>query len=174
MGQETVEKVEVYVQDIDNPEIKSSSADGWYTKINQTLTKFNPLAGMSAVDGNGKSLKISVQGTVNAQWPGVYTLTYSTADEFGITTSRERYVTVLEYGVPDFYGIDDVRFVENTVKTFDPRTGVSAKSGSGKTLEFTVEGSVDTTKAGEYTLVYKATDEFGHLNVENRTVEVTE
>lgn len=171
LGQETVQKVTVYVQNIDKPEINSSN--GWYIKINQTFTKFDTYAGISAVDGNGKALKVNVQGTVNAQWPGIYTLTYSATDEFGTTTSETNTVTVLEYGEPDFYGIDDVRFVENTVKSFDPRVGVSAQSKSGKALDFTVEGTVDTTKPGEYTLVYKATDEFGHLNVERRTVDVT-
>lgn len=171
LGQETTELVTVDVEDIYSPTIESR--DGWQKVfVYQTLTKYDPLDGISAVDGNGKALKVNVQGTVNAQWPGTYTLSYNVTDEFGTSSYETKTIAVLEYGEPYFYGTEDVSFVENTVKTFDPRAGVSANSRSGKALDFKVEGSVDVTKSGEYTLKYTTTDEFGHLKVKNRTVNV--
>lgn len=172
LGQETVEYLTVTVEQINAPEI--SSKDGWTSVMDQSLTKFNLLEGISAVDGNGKPLKVTAIGTVNAQWPGEYEITYTATDEFGTTSSRTRSIHVHAYDNPKFYGAEDVSFVKNTVKTFDPRAGVTAKSGSGKVLEYTVSGTVDTTTRGIYNLKYTTMDEFGHQRTLTRTIFVNE
>ncbi len=172
LGQETVEYLTVTVEEIDSPRI--SSKNDWITFISQSLTKFDVLDGISAVDGNGKPLKVTAIGTVNAQWPGSYKVTYTATDEFGTTSSEDRKISVFEYGDPTFYGAEDVSFVQNTVKSFDPRAGVTAKSGSGKVLEYTVSGTADTTNHGWYELTYTAVDEFGHRKTLTRTIIVNE
>ena len=67
---------------------------------NTSLTiggKFDPLAGVSASDKEDGNLtsKIVVSGTVNTAKTGDYTLKYTVTDSKGLSTTKERIVTVL-------------------------------------------------------------------------------
>ena len=59
---------------------------------------------------------------------------------------------------------------------FDPMAGVSAQDASGNDLtgKITVSGTVDTAKAGTYTLTYTVADQAGNTAQAERTVTVEE
>ena len=54
--------------------------------------------GVSATDANGNDITnlIQVEGKVDTQTPGSYTLTYSVTDENGNSTSVERHIVVVK------------------------------------------------------------------------------
>ena len=58
---------------------------------------FNPLAGVTAKDANGKDIteRVQVVGNVNTAKVGQYNLTYSVTDDFSRTTTKQRAVTVV-------------------------------------------------------------------------------
>ncbi|WP_276310680.1 Ig-like domain-containing protein [Bifidobacterium sp. SO1] len=74
---------------------------------------------------------------------------------------------------PVLSGIDD-----RSIKVgdeFDPLAGVSAKDNvdGDVTANITVDGTVDTTKAGSYTLTYTVSDSYGNVTTAVRTITVT-
>ena len=74
--------------------------------------------------------------------------------------------------VPVFYGIDDQTITKGD--SFDPLAGVTAldKEDGDLTSKINVKGTVDTEKAGEYTLTYSVTDSDNNHVSENRTITV--
>ena len=78
--------------------------------------------------------------------------------------------TSLDSTAPTFTGVDDA-----TVKvgaSFDAKAGVTATDDVDGKVEFTVDGSVDTSKAGTYKLTYTATDAAGNKATVTRTITV--
>lgn len=73
---------------------------------------------------------------------------------------------------PTFDGVDDISIEEGS--SFDPLEGVTATDSEGNPVEVTVEGTVDTSVPGEYTLTYTATDSKGATATATRTVTVVE
>ena len=139
--------------------------------------KFDPLAGVKAedaVDGD-VTASIKVEGAVDASKAGVYTLTYTVADKAGNTATATRKVTVTaqrDTTAPVFSGV-----VDATVEfgaAFDPLAGVSASDDvdGDLTAAIKVEGAVDTSKAGVYTLIYTVTDAAGNTATATRKVTV--
>ncbi|KAB7789581.1 family 20 glycosylhydrolase [Bifidobacterium leontopitheci] len=73
---------------------------------------------------------------------------------------------------PTLAGVDDVTITVGD--TFDPLSGVSATDNVKQDLSIVVEGKVDTTKAGVYTLTYTVTDKAGNTTTAKRKVTVKE
>ena len=74
---------------------------------------------------------------------------------------------------PMIYGIDDVTIETGTA--FDPLEGVTVndlREGPIDISEVTVNGEVDVTTHGEYTLTYLVFDSIGNLTVKHRVVTV--
>ncbi|KAB5604538.1 immunoglobulin-like domain-containing protein [Bifidobacterium jacchi] len=141
---------------------------------------FDPLAGVSASDDvDGDLTKaIKVEGTVDTSKAGEYTLTYTATDAAGNTATATRTVTVkAKPETPDtvkpvFSGV-----VDATVEfgaAFDPLAGVSASDDvdGDLTKAIKVEGAVDTSKAGVYTLTYTVSDKAGNTATATRKVTV--
>ena len=146
---------------------------------------FDPLAGVTAtddVDGDvTKSIKVS--GAVDTSKAGEYTLTYRVSDKAGNEATATRTVTVEEEPVtppaedktaPVFSGVSDVTVEFGA--SFDPLAGVSAKDDvdGDVTSSIKVEGDVDTSKAGTYTLTYTVSDKAGNTATATRVVTVKE
>ncbi|NEG90063.1 Ig-like domain-containing protein [Bifidobacterium aerophilum] len=74
---------------------------------------------------------------------------------------------------PVFSGVDDKTISVGTA--FDPLAGVTAKDNADGdvTANIKVEGTVDTTKAGSYTLTYTVSDSYGNVTTAVRTITVT-
>ena len=128
--------------------------------------KFNALSGVTATDKEDGDLTsaIKVAGTVDTSKAGEYTLTYSVKDSSGKETKVTRVVTVFDKDAPVVNTNPEITGVKDqTVKvgsTFNPLSGVKAtdKEDGDLTNAIKVSGTVDTSKAGVYKLVYTVVD----------------
>jgi hypothetical protein len=131
---------------------------------------FDPLTGITAIDYNNADLtsQMTVQGTVDTQTAGVYVLTYQVTGANGVLVSLTRTITV---NANARFVIDANRVsVIYVGATFNPWDGISALDHNDVdltnliTLESTinVEGVINTSAIGNYTLLYKVTGESGN------------
>ena len=148
---------------------------------NQTITvgeSFDPLAGVTATDKEDGDLtgQIKVTGKVDTAKEGNYPLTYSVTDSDGNETIAKRVITVEKKEIsnekPKFFGVNNQTITVG--ESFDPLAGVTAtdKEDGDLTDQIKVTGSVDTTKAGVYTLAYSVTDSDGNTTRQERTITV--
>ncbi len=148
---------------------------------NQTITvgeSFDPLAGVTATDKEDGDLtgQIKVTGKVDPAKEGNYPLTYSVTDSDGNETIAKRVITVEKKEIsnekPKFFGVNNQTITVG--ESFDPLAGVTAtdKEDGDLTSQITVTGSVDTTKAGVYTLAYSVTDSDSNTTHQERTITV--
>ncbi len=148
---------------------------------NQTITvgeSFDPLAGVTATDKEDGDLtsQIKVTGKVDTAKEGNYPLTYSVTDSDGNETIAKRVITVEKKEIsnekPKFFGVNSQTITVG--ENFDPLAGVTAtdKEDGDLTSQIKVTGSVDTTKAGVYTLAYSVTDSDSNTTRQERTITV--
>ena len=148
---------------------------------NQTITvgeSFDPLAGVTATDKEDGDLtsQIKVTGKVDTAKEGNYPLTYSVTDSDGNETIAKRVITVEKKEIsnekPQFFGVNNQTITVG--ESFDPLAGVTAtdKEDGDLTGQIKVTGSVDTTKAGVYTLAYSVTDSDSNTTHQERTITV--
>ena len=118
--------------------------------------KFEYLNGVTASDKENGNLtnKITYEGEVDASKEGTYTVTYSVVDNSNFHASKKINVKVTN---------DDETIIEANDKEilqyskFNYLEGIKAYNSKGN-LEITYEGTVDTTKEGEYFIIYKASN----------------
>ncbi len=139
---------------------------------------FDVLEGVAATDKEDGNLtaNIKVVGEVNTDVAGTYTITYSVTDSQGLTTTVNRVVTVAKKpnAAPVFSGVENKSI--NLGESFDILAGVAAtdKEDGDLTSKITVDGSVDTTKGGTYTLTYSVTDSEGVTTTAKRVITVVD
>ena len=105
--------------------------------------KFDPLAGVTATDYQGRKLTVNVTGSYDVEVVGSYVLTYTVTDTYGNTITD---TATLE--------------VEN----------VTATDFAGNAVEVKVTGTYDVNVPGEYTITYKAVDKYGTESAEMKTI----
>ena len=136
-------------------------------------TEFDPLAGITATDGEEGDLtsKITVTGSVDAMKAGIYTLRYRVEDSFGRYATKSRKVSVSN-SAPVLQGIGRVSIPYGS--TFDVLAGVSAtdEEDGDITSKISVSGSVDTSDSGNHHIKYTVTDNHGKTTTRSRTVHV--
>ncbi|MGL5328168.1 MAG: glycosyl hydrolase family 18 protein [Peptostreptococcaceae bacterium] len=144
---------------------------------------FDDMAGVTASDKEDGDLtsKIKVEGSVDTSKVGTYKLTYFVTDSEGLVTTKERTITVKEKVVepevneaPVLSGVVDKTITVGD--NFDKMAGVTAsdREDGDLTSKIKVEGNVDTSKAGKYTLTYKVSDIKNVETVASRTITVKE
>ena len=148
---------------------------------NQTVVQGEPWVepGYTASDNADGDLTMAVvvSGTVDTSTLGAYTLTYSVTDSAGNSTSTTRTVTVVEF-VPDDQTPPVISLVGgNRTLTegdtwVDPGFTATDDTDGDLTEQVTVTGTVDTSRAGSYNLVYSVTDAAGNTGSTSRTVTV--
>ncbi len=134
---------------------------------------FDPLDGVTATDVEDGDLtsKITVDGKVNSNVPGSYTLNYKVTDSDGQTTSADRIITVVDTTAPTITGVTAKTIAYGSI--FDPLAGVAATDIVDGTVTVKVaSGSVNTGKAGKYELTYTATDKAGNTATVKRMITV--
>ncbi|MCC6822264.1 MAG: DUF5011 domain-containing protein, partial [Verrucomicrobia subdivision 3 bacterium] len=110
-------------------------------------------------------------GSVDANTPGSYTLTYTADDSNGNTNSATRTVYVADtiapvismFGANPYTNFAYVLFV-------DP--GATAVDACDISAAVTTNGTVDVATPGSYALQYVSTDASGNSTTNTRTVEV--
>lgn len=129
---------------------------------------FNPLDGVNAESKYGPA-DLKVDGSVDTSKPGANTLTYTATDKFGQTTTKT--VTINVTADAPTIDVSGVKTNLTVGDSFDENAGVTATSPYGE-AKVTVDGSVDTSTPGTYTLHYTATDKFGQTVKKDVTVTV--
>ncbi|WP_242225036.1 immunoglobulin-like domain-containing protein [Bacillus cereus group sp. BfR-BA-01380] len=140
---------------------------------------FDPMAGVSATDKEDGDLtsKVTVDGKVDTSKAGTYALTYTVTDSKSHKVTAKQAVTVKDrVEVKDEQPVLTVP-AETTINvgdSFDPMAGVSAtdKEDGDLTSKVTVDGKVDTSKAGTYALTYTVTDSKSHKVTAKQAVTV--
>ena len=126
--------------------------------------------GATATDEHDGALEVTTSGEVMSDL-GEYTLVYSATDAAGNVGRAERTVRVVDDVPPTITlsGLASVQ-IERDQPYLEP--GAVAEDEIDGTVETTIEGEVGDT-AGEYTLVYQATDAAGNTAEAKRTVART-
>lgn len=133
-------------------------------KVFEVDSKIDLLEGVTAYDKEDGDLTNSVkieESNVDINKVGVYTLTYSVTDSDGNKTTKTITVTIVEKEVEDDVVkvfIDAVDKVLIVGDSFNELEGVVVKDSEGGIIDSVitvVENTVDTTKEGNYTVVYK-------------------
>ncbi|GHA45016.1 M66 family metalloprotease [Photobacterium aphoticum] len=134
---------------------------------------FDPRQGVSATDDFDGDVTASlvIEGQVDNQKAGVYTLTYKAYDSAQSETVVTRTVEVFSEK-PVLAGIEDVTV--DLGAAFDVMNGVSAHDVEDGDLSAVVlvSGNVDVNNAGTYVLVYQVTDSAGQTVTAERIVTV--
>ncbi len=136
--------------------------------------EFDSLKGVAATDNYDGDLtsEIKVEGEVNVEKAGIYSLTYSVSDQSGNNVSVKRTVTVIDSTAPVLSGVEDIQI--NFGEDFNPLKGITASDNSDGdiTSKIKVDGTVDINKAGSYKLTYSVSDVSGNTVTADRTVTV--
>jgi predicted RecA/RadA family phage recombinase len=148
-----------------------------------TLTGANPLTiahgtvyaepGATANDIEDGNRTVTISGVVNPNVVGTYTVTYRASDTGNLTATVDRIVHVTDQ-TPPVVALNGNATV--TIPFGGPFTdpGATANDAVDGSVAVTVSGSVNLFAAGQYQLVYTATDAAGNTSPNTtRTVVVT-
>lgn len=130
--------------------------------------------GATASDSCEGALAVGApSGTVDADTPGTYTLTYSVADASGNTGSATLTVTVQDTTAPTIALNGGAVNVE--CGTSYQELGATASDSCDATVDVQISGSVNAAQPGTYTITYNASDDSGNDAVSvTRTVTVSD
>lgn len=164
-GFKTTKKVTITVNPSEAPTIEANDIE-----IKQ-FKPFNPLDHVEAFDINGSPItNINVTSDVNVNITGVYSVTYKVTAN-NLTVSKKIKVTVLKDELPV------LTVNSRTIKLndeFNYMSGVSAIDAEDGdiTSNVIVNGTVDTTKKGNYNLTYSITDSANQTVSKEITIRV--
>jgi choice-of-anchor A domain-containing protein len=131
--------------------------------------------GATATDICAGDLPVVAAGTVDSNAPGTYVIVYSVADPAGNTTTaaQPRVVNIVDTLRPVLELLPGPSVIEcNGPPYVDPGARAIDQCSGDRTHEINVTGSVDHTRAGEYTIAYDVTDPSGNTTVGTRTITV--
>lgn len=137
-------------------------------------SSFDPMQGVRSIDnidGDVTEL-VTVEGEVNVNVIGEYTLKYSAPDKSGNVTIANRIITVVDTGAPIISGADNKAI--NLLEELDLRDGVTAIDDIDGDLtdSIIIEGMVDNTIPGDNTIVYSVEDKSKNKSTVNRVITV--
>lgn len=137
------------------------------------------LKGVTVTDSLDKDLTVDdVQvnkGDLNLDEPGTYTITYTVSNKYGLKTTKDRQVEVIDTEGPVFT-FPDTKYVAIREKDdYDLEAGVKAIDAVDGEVPFEISNNdFDATKAGEYKITYKAIDNDGNSTTATRTLIVVD
>ena len=155
-------------------EAKQSVSNPVMTVTNKNIQirqgdKFDPLAGVTATDYQGRKLTVTVTGTYDVEALGSYVLTYTATDAYGNTVTDTATLEVVKQNAPVINGVKSEVTIE-VGQAFDPLENVTATDFAGNAVEVKVTGTYDVNVPGEYTITYKAVDKYGTESAEMKTI----
>lgn len=132
-------------------------------------------AGYQAIDNYDGDIteKVVVNGTVNSDQIGTYTITYSVTDSNGNTSEAERIVTCYDSVPPTIIlaGSKNITINAGTAYT-EPGYTASDNYDGDITSIVKVSGGVNIYQAGTYTITYSVSDSSGNTVTDSRIVTV--
>ena len=135
--------------------------------------KFDPLAGVTATDYQGRKLTVNVTGSYDVEVVGSYVLTYTVTDTYGNTITDTATLEVVKQDAPVINGVKsniEIKVGEN----FDLLDGVTATDFTGALIKVQVSEDYDISVPGEYTITYKAIDKYGNESEVKAILKVVE
>ena len=132
-------------------------------------------AGAEVTDNFDTELEISVVNPVDKDQPGTYKITYNVTDAEGnAAVEVVRKVVVADTLVPVLTLNGDAE-VTHEVNTDYSDLGATVADSFDTEIEIVVADSVDSTKLGDYTITYNASDDAGNDAIElSRKVTVVD
>ncbi len=130
--------------------------------------------GATAVDQHGNALEITLSMELDLKTVGVYVITYSVTDSNNNEVTVTRTVSVIADSVPPVITIHGENPQYITQGGVYNEAGASATDINDGEALVILNGTVDTSEAGEYTISYTATDNVGNEITVIRTVYVKE
>ena len=140
-------------------------------------TEFNPKENVTAYDpedGNITNKIEVIENNVNIKQPGEYNVTYKVTDSSGENTTKTITVRIKENKAPVIEASDieltigDIFNEKENVKATDPEDGDRTRNIK------VIENTVDTTKVGEYKVIYEVSDSKGKTTKKEIKVVVKE
>jgi uncharacterized repeat protein (TIGR01451 family) len=130
--------------------------------------------GATATDNCGAAT-VTKAGSVDANTPGTYTLSYTATDAAGNTTGPiTRTVTVVDT-TPPVIALDGANLLTWECHTAFTDPGATATDSCDTSVPVTVSGTVNANAVGTYTLTYNASDDSGNAAATvTRTVNVVD
>ena len=159
-------------------EAKQSVSNPVMTVTNKNIQirqgdKFDPLAGVTATDYQGRKLTVNVTGSYDVEVVGSYVLTYTVTDTYGNTITDTATLEVVKQDAPVINGVKsniEIKVGEN----FDLLDGVTATDFTGALIKVQVSEDYDISVPGEYTITYKAIDKYGNESEVKAILKVVE
>ncbi|EUJ51025.1 immunoglobulin-like domain-containing protein [Listeria rocourtiae] len=136
---------------------------------------FDFLKGITATDRDGKDITESlvVKGhTVDMSKPGVYNVVLEATDTYNISASEMYMVFVTEATAPVIGATDRTLQLGDDFNPLEGVTATDMRDGDILANIEVVENTVDTSKPGEYKVVYSVTNSFDQTTTLEITVKV--
>lgn len=130
--------------------------------------------GATATDDRDANVSVNISGNVDSAILGSYTITYTATDTAGNSVTEERTVNVvlpLDTEAPVITLNGDANITLTLGESY-AELGATAHDQRDGDVNVTIEGSVDTSVEGIYSITYMATDKAGNVITVTRTVTV--
>ncbi|NRB39924.1 MAG: BspA family leucine-rich repeat surface protein [Pseudomonadales bacterium] len=127
--------------------------------------------GATASDDIDGDTPVVVSGNVDIATPGSYTITYTAVDQANNTSNKIRTVNILDVTAP-VITLNGKETISLNVGTTYVEPGATAQDTIDGNVTITTTGSVDTSKAGTYTITYSASDSADNGSNKTRTVNI--
>ncbi|MDD5887952.1 MAG: DUF5011 domain-containing protein [bacterium] len=169
-NKEATKTITVTVTENKKPEIIASDIT-----ITQGL-EFNELKGVSASDEeDGVITNIEViENNVDIKKVGTYKVTYKVTDSYNQSITKSIKVTVVENQLPTITAQDKVIYQNTDFKPLNDVRATDPEDGDLTSKIKTITNTVDTSKVGEYKVIYEVTDSFNHTVTKEIKVTVIE
>ena len=162
-------KQTINVVDTTPPEINLEGEE----EYKQSYSKEYQEPGYTAIDIYDENLTQSVQVTQEQISETQINITYTVTDGSGNTTTKVRKVYIVDDIAPviTLKGNASINLLINNKYEEQGATAVDEKDGN-LTSQIQIEGTVDTSKEGDYKIVYKVKDSKGNESTKTRNVTV--
>ena len=162
--------VNITVKGSDTPIINASD------KEVAQYTDFDPMAGVTATDGNNNDItdRVTYDSKVDTSEKGKYEVIYKVTNDEGKEFTKTITITVIDNEKPEINAVDKTIYLNSD---FDPKEGVTASDKEDGDLTNSIEvvkNEVKTDTIGDYKVEYKVTDKAGQTTTKEIKVTVAE
>jgi hypothetical protein len=159
----------VYVVDTIGPVITLDGANPLAVQCHDSLSD----PGATATDACAGSVGVTLSGSVDANTPGSYLLTYTAGDGNGNTNSVTRTVNVVDTTGPVIAILGSNSATNECHATYTD-AGATASDACAGDAGVATNSTVDVNAPGTYTVTYTSDDGNGNTNTATRTVYVVD